>query len=62
MTNDQKLEILAKNQMAIKDAVNLLFKNQWLDIPDDINESLNGEGGVDESLRQAFPSTFKNKR
>lgn len=58
MTNDQKLEILAKNQMAIKDAVNLLFKNQWLDIPDHINESLNGEGGVDETLLQAFPSTF----
>lgn len=58
MTNDQKLDILAKNQMALKDAINRIVDEHGLTLPDDVEYMLNGKGGVDESLRQAFPSSF----
>lgn len=58
MTNDQKFDILAKNQMALKDAINRIIDELGLILPDDVDNMLNGEGGVDETLRQAFPSTF----
>lgn len=58
MTNDQKLEILAKNQMALKDAINRIVDELGLILPDDVDNMLNGEGGVDETLSQAFQSTF----
>lgn len=58
MTNDQKFDILAKNQMALKDAINRIIDELGLILPDDVDNMLNGEGGVDETLRQAFPSIF----
>jgi hypothetical protein len=54
MTNDQKLDVLAKNQMALKDAINRIVDELGLILPDDVNNMLNGEGGVEDSLRQAF--------
>ena len=54
----KKMEVLAKNQMAIKDALNFLFNEFDVMTPDDIDSQLNGEGGVDDSLRQAFPNLF----
>lgn len=44
--------------MAIKDAINKIIDELGLILPDDVDNMLNGEGGVDETLRQAFPSTF----
>ena len=58
MTNDQKLDVLAKNQMALKDAINKIIDELGLILPDDVENMLNGEGGVDETLHQAFPSIF----
>jgi len=58
MTDQKKMEVLAKNQMAIKDALNFLFNEFDVMTPDDIDSQLNGEGGVDDSLRQAFPNLF----
>lgn len=58
MTNDQKLDVLAKNQMALKDAINKIIDELGLILPDEVENMLNGEGGVDETLRQAFPSIF----
>lgn len=58
MTTDQKLEVLAKNQMALKDAIKKIIDDLGLILPDDFECMLNGEGGVDDNLRQAFPSTF----
>ena len=58
MTNDQKFDILAKNQMALKDAINKIIDELGLILPDEVENMLNGEGGVDKTLRQAFPSIF----
>ena len=58
MTNDQKLDVLAKNQMALKDAINKIIDELGLILPDEVENMLNGEGGVDKTLRQAFPSIF----
>jgi len=58
MTDNQKMEVLAKNQIAIKDALNFLFNACDVLPPDEIDKQLNGEGGVDDSLRQAFPNLF----
>lgn len=58
MTNDQKLDVLAKNQMALKDAINRIVDKLGLILPDDVNDMLNGEGGIDDNLRQAFYNIF----
>jgi len=58
MSENEKLAVLAKNQMAIKDALNFLFDEAGVERPDDIDKLLNGENGVDDSLRQAFPLLF----
>lgn len=58
MTNDQKLDVLAKNQMALKDAINRIVDELGLILPDDVNDMLNGEGGVDDNLLQAFSNIF----
>lgn len=59
MTVEQKLEVLARGQMAIKDALNYIIEDFGIDLPDELDAALNGDGGVDSSLRQAFPEVFK---
>jgi len=58
MSENEKLAVLAKNQMAIKDALNFLVYSLDCVLPDDIEHKINGENGVDDSLRQAFPLLF----
>lgn len=58
MTNDQKLDVLAKNQMALKDAINRIVDELGLILPDDVDDMLNREGGVDDNLRQVFSNIF----
>lgn len=44
--------------MALKDAINRIVDKLGLILPDDVEDMLNGEGGVDDNLRQAFYNIF----